>query len=111
MSERDSDIEFDFFDEPETEEATQRHPRLPRRPPRQGGPRRPGGPPRRPIRPAPGVTPLLRLTGLIAFAILIILLLVFAVRRCSAESKAHEYQSYMDNVRAIARSSEQLGRE
>jgi hypothetical protein len=112
MSERDSDIEFDFFDEPETEEATQRHPRLPRRPaPRPGGPRRPGGPPRRPIRPAPGVAPLLRLTGLIAFAILIILLLVFAVRRCSAESKAHSYQSYMDQVRRIANSSEQLGRE
>ena len=111
MTERDSDIEFDFFDEPETEEATQRHPRLPRRSPRVVGPRRPGGPPRRPIRPAPGITPLLRLTGLIAFAILIVLLLVFAIRRCSAESKAHAYQSYMEQVRHLASSSDQLGRD
>ena len=48
MTERDTDIEFDFFDEPETEEATERV-RTPRRPP-------PGGP-RRPVRPPAGPDP------------------------------------------------------
>ena len=57
MTERDTDIEFDFFDEPETEEAAERT-RAPRRPP-------PGGP-RRPIRPPAGFIPMLRLAGLIA---------------------------------------------
>src|SRR5438445_540362 len=67
MSEFGDDIEFDFFDEPETREDT---------PPRQRTVRRPGGgPPRRPVGPA-GFTPLLRLAGLIAFAILIVVLLV-----------------------------------
>ena len=45
MTERDDDIiEFDFFDEPETEQATQRRPAL--RPGQSGRPG--GGPPRRP---------------------------------------------------------------
>src|SRR2546423_1390357 len=57
MTERDTDTEFDFFDEPETEEATQRV-RTPRRPP-------PGGPPG-PVRPPPGAIPLPRLARLIA---------------------------------------------
>jgi hypothetical protein len=48
---------------------------------------------------------------LIAFAILIVLLLVFAIRRCSAESKTHAYQSYMEQVRRLASSSDQLGRD
>jgi len=39
MTERDSDIEFDFFDEPETEEASERV-RTPRRPPPGKGYRR-----------------------------------------------------------------------
>src|SRR5213075_2490180 len=51
MSERDTDIEFDFFDEPETEEATERV-RSPRRPPPLG--------PRRPVRPPAGFIPMLR---------------------------------------------------
>ena len=37
MTERDTDIEFDFFDEPETEEATERV-RTPRRPPPRRAP-------------------------------------------------------------------------
>ena len=114
MTERErdiDDIDFDFFDEPETEEATQRRPRVV---PRPQGPRPGGGggrPPRRAIRPAQGLAPLLRLTGLIAFAILIVILVVFGVRRCSASSKANEYRSYMGDISKLATASDELGQE
>jgi hypothetical protein len=103
MSTRDSDIDFDFFDdEPETEEAPQR-----RRIPRVG---QPGGGPRRPVRPPGDFIPLLRLAGLIAFAILIIVLLVFWIRSCQGASKRHRYQSYMSKVSTLAHDSQQNGR-
>jgi CARDB protein len=106
MSERDSDIEFDFFDEPETEEATER-PRLPRGP-TGGGPRRPrrGG-----VKAPAGLVPMLRLAGLIAFLILAVIVLVFIVRGCASSSKHSTYANYMDKVRTIATDSEQIGRE
>jgi hypothetical protein len=105
MTERGSDIEFDFFDdEPATEEATQR-----RRMPRVGPPRGPGGP-RRPARPT-ALTPLLRLIGLIAAAILIVVLLVFWVQSCRDNGKRKSYETYMTKVRAVATNSEQTGKE
>ena len=79
MTERDSDIEFDFFDEPETEEAAERT-RSPRRPP-------PGGP-RRPVRPPAGLIPMLRLAGLIAFLIIAVVLVVGAVLGWISEAGA-----------------------
>jgi hypothetical protein len=97
MSERDSDIEFDFFeDEPATTEAQST------RPSRRGG--------RPPIRPPAGVTPLLRLVGLIAFAILVVVLLVFAVQSCRGSQKRETYQDYTDQVDEVATQSEQIGR-
>jgi len=105
MSEYDSDIEFDFFDEPETEEAPDR-PRLPRRTP-PGGPRRP----RRPMRAPQGFIPMLRLAGLVAFLILAVIVLVFLVRGCASSSKHSSFADYMDRVRTIAASSTQLGRQ
>jgi virulence-associated protein VagC len=97
MSERDSDIEFDFFeDEPATTEAQAR------RPVRRGG--------RPPIRPPAGVTPLLRLVGLIAFAILVVVLLVFAVQSCRGSQKRDTYENYMDDTGEVASQSEQIGR-
>jgi hypothetical protein len=104
MTERDTDIDFDFFDEPETEEATERV-RLPRR--STGGP----GGPRRPIRTPQGLVPMLRLAGLIAFLILAVLLIVFAVRGCASNSKHSMYANYMAKVDTIATSSAQIGRE
>jgi hypothetical protein len=98
------DIEFDFFDEPETREDQPR-----RRAPRRSG--EGGGPPRRPMRPPAGFTPLLRLAGLIAFAILIVVLLVLWVQSCQGASKRNAYRSYMDKVTAIGQSSEQTGKE
>jgi len=102
MTERDSDIEFDFFDEPETEEASQRV-RTPRRPP-------PGGP-RRPIRPPQGLIPMLRLAGLIAFLILAVVLLVVGLRGCASSGKHAKYQGYLQDVRAIAKRSDGIGKD
>src|SRR5438105_4155991 len=101
MSTFGDDIEFDFFDEPETQEDT----------PRQRTKRPGGGSPRRPMRPPAGFTPLLRLAGLIAFAILIVVLLVFWIQSCQGASKRNSYRKYMQSVTAIAQSSEQTGRE
>jgi hypothetical protein len=98
MSERDSDIEFDFFDEDETREATAAE-----RPRRRG--------PRPPVRPPAGLTPLLRLIGLISFAILIVVLLVFWVNSCREDHRKDSYRNYMDDVGTVARRSERLGRD
>src|SRR5919205_777739 len=101
MSERDSDIEFDFFDEPETEEATERV-RLPRRPPNG-----PAGP-RRPVRPA-GFIPMLRLAGLISFLIILVVVLVLVVKSCASDNKHSLYANYLDKASGIASRSDQIG--
>jgi hypothetical protein len=110
MTERDSDIEFDFFDEPETQETTQR-----RRPPRDGGgprgPRGPRRPQRPPLRTPAEATRLLRLVGLVAFAIFLVVILVFVIKSCRGSSKHSEYASYMSDVRAIANGSAGVGRQ
>jgi hypothetical protein len=105
----DDDIEFNFFDEPETVEASQRGRRLPRRD-RSGdgggdGPRRP------PMQTPTGLIPLARLVGLIAIAIAIVVALVFWVGACQGKSKHDDYVSYATKVKAIAQSSNQLGQE
>jgi hypothetical protein len=98
MSERDSDIEFDFFeDEPTTAEA-----------PSDRAARRGGRPP---IRPPAGLTPLLRLIGLIGFAILAVVLLVFAVQSCRGSQKRETYEDYMGEVNTVATQSQQIGRQ
>jgi hypothetical protein len=97
MTERDTEIEFDFFEEPATTEAER-----PERAPRARRPRRPQGPPS-------GLTPLLRLVGLISFAILVVVLLVFWVSSCRGEAKRDRYQSYMQDVQGVAEQSEQIG--
>jgi len=102
VTERDSDIEFDFFDEPETEEATERV-RTPRRPPPRG--------PRRPVRPPSGLIPMLRLAGLIAFLILAAVLLVVLARGCASSSKHDRYAKYIEDVRGIAGRSGEIGKE
>jgi hypothetical protein len=97
MSERDtSEIEFDFFEEPATTEAAspEREPRRARRPP--------SGPPS-------GLTPLLRLIGLISLAILVVTLLVFWVSSCRGEAKQDTYRNYMADVDRIANQSERIG--
>jgi hypothetical protein len=108
MSSRDTDFEFDFFEEPETQEAPGRSDRTLRRPLRGGrGPRMPRGP----IRPRTGFTPLLRLLGLIAFAILIVVLLLLWVQSCQEDAKRDAYSNYMTSISAIGRDSDRIGRE
>jgi hypothetical protein len=102
MTERDTDIEFDFFDEPETEEAPERV-RAPRRQPPRG--------PRRPLRPPSGLIPMLRLAGLIAFLILAVVLLVVLVRGCASDSKHARYQNYIDDVSKVAAGSTAIGKQ
>ena len=108
MSHNDDDnIEFDFFDEPETVEATQRRrlPRLERSGGRGGGER----PPRPPLRTPTGFIPLARLVGLIAIAIVVVIGLVFWVGSCQGKSKHDEYQAYAEKVKAIAAADDKLG--
>jgi hypothetical protein len=102
MTERDTDIEFDFFDEPETEEATERV-RMPRRQPPRG--------PRRPVRPPSGLIPMLRLAGLIAFVILAVVLLVVLARGCASDSKHSRYSNYLSDTRQVAASSTAIGKQ
>jgi hypothetical protein len=103
MSERDSDIEFDFFDEPETQEAPERT-RLPRRT-GEGGPRGP----RRTVHAPQGLIPMLRLAGLVAFLIIVVIVLVFIARGCASSSKRSKYENYIESVQGIAARSTQVG--
>jgi len=103
LSTREDDFEFDFFDEPDEETVTQRRRpvRTPVRP--RGGPRPPrGGPPA-------GLTPILRLVGLIAAAIVFIVLIVFWIQGCQNDAKANAYRHYLQDAGAIAKASRQNG--
>jgi hypothetical protein len=97
MSERESDIEFDFFEESETREAAA-----------EGRQRRRG--PRPPVRPPTGLTPLLRLVGLISFAILIVLLLVLWVNGCREDQRKNTYKHYVQNVSDLSSQSDRIGK-
>jgi hypothetical protein len=112
MSNRETDFEFDFFEEPATQEAPSRGDRSLRRP-LGGGRGRGRGPrlPQRPIRPRAGFTPLLRLLGLIAFAILIVVLLLLWVQSCQNDAKRESYSDYMEGIAAVGRDSARVGRE
>jgi hypothetical protein len=109
MTERDDDIiEFDFFDEPETEQATQRRPAI--RPRQSGKPG--GGPPRRPtFRTPQGVTPLLRLILLIALAIFVVIVLVFWVQSCRSDSRTSAYRDYMADMKTVGDASTAIGND
>jgi hypothetical protein len=104
MSEHD-DIDFDFFGDSTPEPPKKR---LVRRP---SGPRDGGGspPPRHPAGPPHTSTPIVRLLSLIAFAIALILILIFAVRSCESSNESAAYKSYMDKVAKIASSSQSAG--
>src|SRR5919108_5890606 len=108
----DDELEFDFFDEPETVEATQRRrlPRLEMPGSRGGNGDRPPRPPRGTGGGAPtGFVPLARLVGLIAIAIAVVVGLVFWVGSCQGKSTHDEYASYAKQVQAIAKADKKLG--
>lgn len=102
MTTFDDDREFDFLEEPDTEEAPQRSRRRSRSR---------GDGPRPPVRPPTGAVALTRLVGLVAIGITIVVALVFWIGACQGKSRHDEYASYMDRVQAIAQSSAKVGQE
>ena len=59
----------------------------------------------------PASRPLLRLLGLIAFAILIVVLLLLWAQSCQENKKRDAYDDYMASMSTVARESERVGRE
>jgi hypothetical protein len=105
MDPRDDDIQFDFFeDEPATTEAqSSARVRLPRRGGSgTGGRRGPAGPPQ-------GMTPLLRLLGLIVAIVAVLVFFGLVIQSCASTSKKDQYKGYTAKVAAIAHSSEEDG--
>jgi hypothetical protein len=107
VSVHDDDIlDFDFVDDETRELAA---------PSRTGGPRTPGGPPgpggpRRPqFRPPQGMTPLLRLAGLVALAILVVVLLAVWIQGCAGADAETTYGNYMTEIGAVGKDSQKIG--
>ncbi|MDQ3671941.1 MAG: hypothetical protein M3364_05825, partial [Actinomycetota bacterium] len=104
---RDEDIlDFDFFGEeepPSWEEPAEKGPG----PPRDRGPR--GRGPR--FRSPGNLTPLLRLVGLIALAILVVVLLAVWVEGCSSDRETERYRDYTTEIGAIGNASARLGQQ
>jgi CARDB len=98
MTERDTDIEFDFFEEEEAREPERRD-RLPRRRPP------------RPPRPPEGMTPLLRLVGVIVLGVAVVVGIVLLIDNLRGDSKQSRYEDYMEDVQAVATQSQQIGRD
>jgi hypothetical protein len=110
MSTRDEDIlDFDFFDEEDSSsweepEGLETQPPVPDRGRRGRGGGSRFGPPR-------NLTPLLRLIGLIALAILVIVLLVVWVEGCTTEAKRDRNSAYLAEIGAIGNASARLGQQ
>ena len=101
MTTRDDDIlDFDFVDEGATRESARR----------EGPAGQPGGPRRPRLRAPGGITPLLRLVGLIAFAILVVVLLVVWAQGCASDRKRETYDRYMGNIKAVGDESARIGK-
>jgi hypothetical protein len=99
----DDGLDFDFFDDSPTTEATREgagqtrtrtRPRLPRRPPGGGS-----------------NTPLLRLGALIAGGILLAVVLVLWVNACREDAKRSQYEDYMQASAAVATDSAEIGNQ
>ncbi len=106
MTVHDDDIlDFDFVED-ETREIAP--PRTGTRPPGGDGPR--GGGPRQPRFRAPhGITPLLRLAGLVALAILVVVLLAVWVQGCAAEDDQTTYGNYLADIGEVGNDSAKIG--
>lgn len=102
MSVHDDDIlDFDFVEDA-TQEIT------PSRRGGGGGFRSSSRPPR-PPRQGPGLMPILRLVGLIAAAIAIVVALVLWSEGCSSDGKRSSYNDYMTEMGQAAQESAQIG--
>jgi CARDB len=102
VSSHDDDIlDFDFYDEPPAAGRPDREPtpRRQRREPPTGGD---GG--------GGGLTPLLRLVGLIAFAILIVVLLAVWFEGCQSDRKRDRYETYVSDICGVGAASAKQGK-
>ena len=108
MSSRDTDFEFDFFEEPETRRRRARERTL-----RTSEAAARAAPACRAARfaPARASRPCCACSGLIAFAILIVVLLLLWVQSCQEDAKHDAYSDYMTDIGAVGRDSERIGRE
>src|SRR4029453_11655823 len=107
MSTRDDDIlDFDFFDEEEPPAWEEPEGYKPQPPSERGRRGRGSG-----FRPPRNLTPLLRLVGLIALAILVVVLLVVWVEGCAADAKLDRNRTYLADVGAIGNASARLGQQ
>jgi hypothetical protein len=105
----DDILDFDFVDDETRELAPTTRPGG-TRPPGGDGPRGGGGGPRRPQFRAPqGITPLLRLAGLVALAILVVVLLAIWVQGCAADDDQSTYSAYLGDVGEVGRDSAKVG--
>jgi hypothetical protein len=111
MSERfsDDDIEFDFFEDPDTKEQSppdwlhdepEAQPEQPRPQRRQSGGTGGGG-----------LSPRGRLIALVAGAVILTLLLVFLILSCTGQDKKGTYEGYMEDMVVVANGSEKIGRD
>lgn len=109
MTVHDDDIlDFDFVDD-ETRELPPTRPGG--RPPGGDGPRG-GSPPRRPPLRAPhGFTPLLRLAGLVTFAIVVVVLLAVWVQGCAGDDEQGSYGDYLTQVASVGKDSATIGEQ
>jgi hypothetical protein len=104
MSTRDEDIlDFDFFDEEEAP-SWEEPEGFEAQPPTRRGRGSRIGPPR-------NFTPLLRLIGLVALAILVVVLLVVWVEGCTADAKRDRSSAYLADIGAIGNASARLGQQ
>jgi hypothetical protein len=100
---RDSEeIEFDFFDDAPTREASATED-APRGPMRRRLPRRPTG--------GGAAPPVVRLAALISGAIILAVVLVLWVNGCRNDQKVDSYRSYMTDVDKVTGDSEQIGKD
>ena len=107
MSTRDDDIlDFDFFDEEEAPTWQEPEGYESQPPPERGRRGRGSG-----FRPPRNLTPLLRLIGLIALAILVVVLLVVWVEGCTEEAKLDRNRTYLADIGAIGSASARLGQQ
>jgi hypothetical protein len=103
----DDILDFDFVDDETREIAPP--PRTGTRPPGGDGPRGGGGPRQPRFRAPHGVTPLLRLAGLVALAILVVVLLAVWVQGCAAEDDQTTYGNYLADIGEVGNDSAKIG--
>ncbi|HSK16986.1 MAG TPA: CARDB domain-containing protein [Gaiellaceae bacterium] len=98
-AEKQTDIDFDFFDESPTVDGVRKGDGKPKR--RRKLPQRPPAP--------PGGPRLYRLGLLVAGAIVLAAILIVAVVNCRGDRAKAEYVDYIDSVTVVATESQQLG--